>query len=163
MYKCDNCNSKVIKYKPEITPREKSSGMDERYKLPLNMANNQNSPKISMTEPIFLNSNSYENITSIIDTLKISLQIGVKREWSFRGRDGPPYVIASRLIDEDNDWVARSNGLGHLYMNQMKTFLNIARDITMEPLAKDVLHFESPTAIQHFFKCSDTHKTYINH
>ena len=116
-----------------------------------------------MTEPIFLNSNSYENITSIIDTLKISLQIAVKREWSFRGCDGPPYVIASRLIDEDNDWVARSNGLGHLYMNQMKTFFNIARDITMEPLAEDVLHLESPTAIQHFFKCSDTHKTYINH
>ena len=53
-----------------------------------------------------------------------------------------------------------SNGLGHLYMNQMKTFFHIARDIIMEPLAKDVLHFESPTAIQHFFKCSDTHKTY---
>ena len=32
-YKCDNGNSKVIKYKPEITSREKSSGTDERYKL----------------------------------------------------------------------------------------------------------------------------------
>ena len=30
----------------------------------------------------------------------------------------------------------------------------------MELLAKDVLHFESPIAIQHFFKWSDTHKTY---
>ena len=59
-YKCDNCNSKVIEYKPEITPRENSSRTDERYKLPLNMANNQNSPKISMAEPIFLNPNSYE-------------------------------------------------------------------------------------------------------
>ena len=72
-------------------------------------------------------------------------------------------MIASRLIDEDKfkyDWVARSNRLGHLYMNQMNTFFNIARDIIMEPLAKEVPLFESPAAIQHFFKCSVTHKTY---
>ena len=70
-----------------------------------------------MAEPIFLNPNSYENITSTIDTLKISLQIDIKRKWSFIGNDGPLYVIASRLIDEDkskSDWVAMANGLGHL-------------------------------------------------
>ena len=76
-YKCDNCNYKATKYKPEITPREKSSGTVEIYKLPLNLPNNQNSQKISMTEPIYLNPNSDENIAFIIDTLKISLQIGV--------------------------------------------------------------------------------------
>ena len=72
-------------------------------------------------------------------------------------------MTASRLVDEDKfkyDWAAMSNGLSHLYIKQMKTFFNIVRDIIMEPLATDVLHFESPTAIQHFFKCSDTHKTY---
>ena len=30
----------------------------------------------------------------------------------------------------------------------------------MEPLAKDVLHFQIPSAIQHLFKSCDTHKTY---
>ena len=128
------------------------------------MANNQSSPEISMAEPIFQNPNSYENITSIIDTLKISLQIGVKRAWSFIGCGRPPYVITSRLIDEDKSkyyWVAMSYGLGHLYMNQMKTFFSITRNIIMELLAKGVLYFKSPTAIQHFFKCSDTHKTSI--
>ena len=72
-------------------------------------------------------------------------------------------MVASRLIDGDKskyDWVAMLNGLDHLYMNQMKTFFNIARDIIREPLDKDVLHFESPTTTQHFFKCSDTLKTY---
>ena len=72
-------------------------------------------------------------------------------------------MTVSRLVDEDKfkyDWAAMSNGLSHLYIKQMKTFFNIVRDIIMEPLATDVLHFESPTAIQHFFKCSDTHKTY---
>ena len=76
-YKCDNCNYKVTKYKPEITLREKSSGTVEIYKLPLNLPNNQNSQKISVTKPIFLNPNSDENIAFIIDTLKISLQIGI--------------------------------------------------------------------------------------
>ena len=55
-------------------------------------------------------------------------------------------MIASRLIDEDKfkyDWVARSNRLGHLYMNQMNTNFNIARDIIMEPLAKEFPHFET--------------------
>ena len=73
----------------------------------------------------------------------------------------PPFVyvvIASRLIDEEKS-NAMSNGLGHMYMNQMKTFFNITRDIIMEPLAKDVLH-SSPTAIERFFKCSDTRKIY---
>ena len=31
-----------------------------------------------------------------------------------------------------------------------ETFFNISRDITMEPFAKDVLHFKSPIAVQLF-------------
>ena len=48
--------------------QEKNHQEPERHKLPLNLANNQDSPKISVAEPTFLNPNSYENITSIIDT-----------------------------------------------------------------------------------------------
>ena len=83
-----------------------------------------------------------------------------KREWSYFGCNGLSYVIASRLVDEGNyEWVAMSNGLGHLYMNQQKTLFNIACDIILEPLAKDVLNFDSPDALLYFFKCVDTHKT----
>ena len=51
-----------------------------------------------------------------------------------------------------------SSGLGHLYMNQQKTLFNIGRDILLEPLAKEVLNFESPNALDCFFKSTDTHK-----
>ena len=114
-----------------------------------------------MTEPIFLNPNSYDNIKLILDQLKVTLDIGGKREWSYVGCDGPRYVIASRLIESDvgkYDWVAMSSGLGHLYMNQQKTLFNIGRDILLEPLAKEVLNFESPNALDCFFKSTDTHK-----
>ena len=105
-----------------------------------------------MTEPIFLNPNSCDNIKLILDQLKVTLDIDGKREWSYVGCDGPPYVIASRLIENDvgkYDWVA---------MSQKKTLFNIGRNILLEPLAKDVLNFESPNALDCFFKCADTHK-----
>ena len=53
-----------------------------------------------------------------------------------------------------------SNGLGHLYMNQIKTFFSVCKSILLEELARDVLHFQTPNALNHFFRCSDTHKSY---
>ena len=111
-----------------------------------------------MAESIFLNPNSYDNIKLILDQLKVTLDIGGKREWSYVGCDGPSYIIASRLIESEvgkYDWVAMSSGLGHIYMNQQKTLFSIARNILLEPLAQDVLNF----ALDYFFKCADTHKT----
>ena len=115
-----------------------------------------------MAEPIFLNPHSYNNIKLILDQLKVMLDIGGKREWPFVGCDSPLYVKASRLIESDvgkYDWVAMSSSLGHLYMNQQKMLLNIACNILLELLAKDNLNFESPNALDYFFKCADTHKT----
>ena len=97
-----------------------------------------------------------------MDQLKITLDIGGKREWSYVGCDGPPYVIASRLTESEvgkYDWVAMSSGLGHLYMTQQKTLFNIARNILLEPLTEDALNFENPNALDYFFKCADTQKT----
>ena len=54
-----------------------------------------------MAEPIFVNPNSYDNITVIMNKLKEALSIGNERQWSFIGCDSPPYVIANRLIDLD--------------------------------------------------------------
>ena len=116
-----------------------------------------------MAEPIFVNPNSYSNITVIMDKLKEALLIGNERQWSFIGWDGLPYVIANRLIDSDPvkyQWVAMSYGLGHLYMNQIKTFFSVCKSIFLEELARDVLHFQMPNALNHFFRCSDTHKSY---
>ena len=52
-----------------------------------------------------------------------------------------------------------SSGLGHLHMNQQKALFNIARNILLEPLGKDVLNFGSLNTLDYFFKCADTHKT----
>ena len=54
--------------------------------------NNQNNKYISIAEPIFVNPNSYDNITVIMDKLKEALSTGKERQWSFVSCDGPPYV-----------------------------------------------------------------------
>ena len=51
-----------------------------------------------------------------------------------------------------------SNGYGHLYMNQIKNIFSVCKNI--EELARDVLHFQMPNALNHFFRCSDCHKSY---
>ena len=53
---------------------------------------------ISMVDPIFLNPNRYDNIKLILDQLKVTLDFGRKRKCSYAVCDGPPYVIASRLV-----------------------------------------------------------------
>ena len=97
-----------------------------------------------------------------MDELKLKLKIGSDREWAYVGADGPPYVLMCRLKDSNPQkygWIIPVCGLGHLYMNQQKTLVSVARKIILEPLAKDILNFETPTATNYFFKCSDTHKT----
>ena len=61
--------------------------------------------------------------------------------------DGPPFVMSATLIEanpDEYDWIALVPGLGHLYMNQIKTFF---KAILLEPLAH-VLNFKTPKAIQ---------------
>ena len=132
------------------------------YEFDFENQNNQNNKYISMAEPIF--KILILTITSVIvDKLKEALSIRSEQQWCFIGCDGLPYVIANRLIDSDpvkSQWIAMSNGLGHLYMNQIKTFFSVCKSIFLEELARDVLHFQTPNALNHFFRCSDTHKSY---
>ena len=105
-----------------------------------------NTKEITIGEPVLLNPNSYENLEKIIDSLKETLDIGSTRQWSFIGCDGPPCCLSSRLIERNPkkyDWVSMVSGLGHLNMNQVKTFFKIADQIFLESLGKEVLHFES--------------------
>ena len=52
------------------------------------------------------------------------------------------------------------SGLGHLHMNQIKTLLKVIDNIIPDPLGKDVLCFESPSAYKYCVECKDTHKAY---
>ena len=79
----------------------------------------------------------------------------------FIGCNGPPYCLASRIVESSPDEFDFSlvPGLGHLHMNQMKTMLRIVDDILLEPLGKEVLNFNSNKAYDYFVNAKDTHKS----
>ena len=115
------------------------------------------------SEPILLNPNSYQNIDNILQSFKSILQIGEEREWALLGCDGSPYCLCSRIIERSPsgyDWVSIVSGLGHLNMNQLKTFFKIIYEICLEPLGKEVLHFQSSKAYKYFVDCKDNHKAW---
>ena len=120
-------------------------------------------PIIKMSESILLNPNSYKNIHHVLKQVKIFAKIGTDREWVFIGCDGPPYCLASRIVEcspDEFDFAAIVPGLGDLHMNQMKTMLRIVDDILLEPLGKEVLNFNSDKAYYYFVNAKDTHKSW---
>ena len=91
-----------------------------------------------MGEPVLVNPNSYVNVKKVLDSMKDSIITG-DRKWTFVGSDGPPFCLASRIIDnnpEEYSWVNMLSGLGHLYMNRMKTFLKSSIAFSWKPLVK---------------------------
>ena len=52
------------------------------------------------------------------------------------------------------------SGLGHLNMNQVKTFFKILDKICLGALGKEVLKFSSPKAYDYFLNCKDNHKAW---
>ena len=161
-FKCDDCKLKVVK--KSFNQVQKADFPEPvNYEFDFGNQDNQNNKYIFMTESIFVSPNFYDNITVIMDKLKEALLIGNERQWSFIGCNGLSYVIANHLIDSDPikyQWVAMCNGLGHLYMNQINTFFSVCKSIFLEELARDVLHFQMPNTLNHFFRCIDTHKSY---
>ena len=116
-----------------------------------------------MGEPVLVNPNSFESVKMILKEYKLLHDIGNSREWVFLGCDGPPYRMASIIIDsnkEEFDWLSLIPGFGHLHMNQLKTLFKVCDNILLEPLGKEVLYFESPKAYSYFIEAKDTHKAY---
>ena len=114
-------------------------------------------------EPILLNPNSYENIEKNLSELKANRKIGDEREWTLLGCDGPPFCIASHLIERNPDkydWVSVVSGLEHLNVNQVKTFFKILDEICLGALGNKVLKFSSPKAYDYFLNCKDNHKVW---
>ena len=74
-----------------------------------------------MGEPILDKPESYVSIKR-----KENHSIEEKRQWVFLGCDGAPYCLANRIIDEsDSEYESLIPGLGHLHMNEIKTFLKV--------------------------------------
>ena len=160
--KCDKCGSQVAKRASENTifhaPNQAATAKTNTFGANVN----KNSVKVSVGEPIMVNPNSYANCKVILNEMKPRL-ISNDRKWAILGCDGPPYCLASRIIQDNPDsydWVTLMTGLGHLHMNQLKSFFKVADQIVLEPLGKEVLGFVSDKAYQYFINAKDTHKTY---
>ena len=116
---------------------------------------------MTMAESILINPNSYENLNLILDELKKELIDSKKKKWVSVGADGPPYCLMRRIIKEKNlDCFALVSGLGHLNMNQLKTYFAIGKHICFDVLGQDILNFKTSKAVDFFFACKDTHKTW---
>ena len=112
--KCDKCGSTVRKVVEERIEKQQTSSYQEKY-LNLGEIRVVNTKELKLGEPILLNPNSYSNIEHILDELKVNLGITTVRQWSFVGADGPPYCLASRIVEsnrEKYDWVSMVPGTG---------------------------------------------------
>ena len=110
-----------------------------------------------------VNPNSFINVEYILDQYKKSHGISEAREGVALGCDGPPYRMASKLVEanpEKYDWLCLVLGLGHLHMNQLKTLFKVLDYIILEPFGKEALHFSLPKVYQYFVDTKDAHKAY---
>ena len=162
--KCDvqECGGKVSKVESEspriVTPSIWKS--KKHFDIGQVIKCNKLTPQTG--ETILVNPNGYDSIYIAALELHDDLEIGEKREWAPLGCDGPPLTYLSRLIEEKEDlgWILPIPGLGHLHMNQLKTFFRVADDIFLHPLGTQVLNFKSKTAYEYFVNAKDTHKSF---
>ena len=122
-----------------------------------------NPADITMGEPVLVNPNSFDNIKTILDNIKSRAITVNGRKWVFVGADGPPYCLMRRLIAEDPDkynWLSIVSGLGHLNLNQVKTFFKICDKVVLDVLGQDVLKFYTAKSYQYFLDCKDNHKAW---
>lgn len=159
---CDVCCSVVKKINEEPQKLSRTTSLGEKY-LNLGEKSSCNYPFIQVGEPILCNPNSYDNLKTILMQLKSYLNISKDRFWTYLGCDGPPYVMASRLIEADKnefDWITLLPGLGHLNMSQVKGYFKVLDNICLAPLGRDILNFKSPKAYSFFKDCKDNHKAW---
>ena len=105
-WKCNLCRSKFTKNISNTLPvKPKQSSITGDKYLNLGQTKCSNHKPNKMREPILLNPNSYENIQYILKSLKENLNIGSGRHWTFIGCDGPPYCLASQLIERTQNYM----------------------------------------------------------
>ena len=107
---------------------------------------------IQIVEPVMVNPNSFVNVQHIFDEHKNLNRIISTHTWVVLGHDGPPYLIASKLVEANAgkyDWLCLVPGLRHLHMNQLKIFLKVQDYLMLESLGKDALHSSLPKANQY--------------
>ena len=99
--KCDLCFSKVLTSEKEIVRLSSNKQVTCReYTFDSDVIPNQVSLK--MGEPSMVNPNSYTTVETVLADLKIQ-HINEERKWAILGWDGPPYNLASRIIESNKE------------------------------------------------------------
>jgi hypothetical protein len=57
-------------------------------------------PCVIMGDPIRTNSNSFESVRRVLESISSSCGVGAHRQWTAVGCDGQPYDIASKLMEQ---------------------------------------------------------------
>ena len=159
--KCDSCGS-IIQKVPTVNVRVTTHQRLLNRSFDFDVTEHRNSSTINMGEPILVNPNNYDSVRKVLHHMKDLLITG-GRHWTFLGSDGPPFCLASRIIENNLDkysWVSMLSGLEHLHMNQLKSFFKVVDQIFLEPLGKEILGFQSPKAYDFFVNAKDTHKAF---
>ena len=52
-------------------------------------------------EQIMVNPNSLKNVKEILDEYKVLHGIGNNRQWMALGCNGPPFVVANKIVEEE--------------------------------------------------------------
>lgn len=79
-------------------------------------------PSVVVGNPISKHSCSYEALKAVLLDIKTATQVPDKRSWIVPGCDGLPYLLASRILRENDDFqdLLLLPGLGHWEMNMTK-------------------------------------------
>ena len=160
--KCSQCGGKVASRTVEEVRLTSTETLVTAKTNQLGGEVRKNEAILKVGEPIMVNPNSYDSVKTVLDNLK-GHEIDSERKWVVLGCDGPPYCLASRIIEsssEEYNCITLATGLGHLHMNELKSFFKVADKIMLEPLGKEVLGFRSDKAYSYFIAAKDTHKSF---
>ena len=112
--------------------------------------------------PIFLNPCSYRAVQDVLLRLKDGNCHNLsQRVWSMIGCDGLPYVLGSRLIEQDAALqdIYLIPGLGHFEINMAKSCFKLLWDVILSDIA-NVMGYKSTKALTACKKCTDHHKAW---
>ena len=81
-------------------------------------------PTVTLGEPCLCNPCSYEKVQGVLQELLTNLHVGNDRKWTAIGCDGLPYILSSRLIENDASLqsILLQPGLGHYEINMTILF-----------------------------------------
>ena len=122
-------------------------------------------PSASLGDPIFVNPCSYNSLDEVFRHLQEQLTRADEnddgRAWTTLGCDGLPYVLGSRLIEDDNTLqnLLLLPGLGHFELNMTRAVFKLLWDVVLEDMAK-LLGYKSVRALASCNMCSDHHKAF---